>query len=117
MSINNGDLVYVSHLPSGMSHFTVCVGVVCQRDRRGEFFIQRVNSKGKMIKDSEEGWYEEANVKVLVKGYLRGKLDGKNVYKEVNNVSKLIMSVSGELKRVQAEAHENSRAFWARLGL
>jgi len=117
MGINNGDLVYVSHLPGSMSHFDVKVGVVCECNRRGGFFIREVNKFGKTIKDSESGWYDESNVTVLCKGYLRGRLDNRNVYKEVDGLQGLIKSASPYMEKVKSEANKHSREFWARFGL
>ena len=87
MKLKNGDLVMVSNLPSYMYHFDVSVGVICEMTKRGEFFIQKVNSKGKLIMKSKFGWYSPANVTLIESGYVRGHLDGKTVYKDIPNLN------------------------------
>ena len=90
MKINKGDLVEVVYLDQMMYHFDVTVGVVVQLSRNGDFFIQKVNANGKLIRGSSSGWYSSENVEVLVSKYKRGVLDGKVVYQEVYNLSGLI---------------------------
>lgn len=80
--ISNGDLVYVKYLPKGMSHFDVGIGIVCKKGKAG-FFIHFVDKNFKPKPNHKSGWYKDSNVGVLAKGYLRGNLDGKNVYRNI----------------------------------
>lgn len=66
--IFDGDLVRVVYLPPYMSHFSRMTGVVCESEDYG-FFIQGIDSKGRVVKNSKCGWYHEENVELLCKDY------------------------------------------------
>lgn len=66
--IFDGDLVRVVYLPTTMSHFERMTGVVCESEAYG-FFIQYIDSKGRVVKNAKVGWYHEENVELLCKDY------------------------------------------------
>ncbi|AFE86226.1 hypothetical protein [Salinivibrio phage CW02] len=99
--VKEGDLVEVVYLPKMMQHFPVSVGVVVSHSGE-DFFINQVDKRGRMIKGASCGWYDRGNVKTLAPQYKRGTLDGKVIYRDVDNLEEILSDAFSRTKLLGA---------------